>query len=210
MSEERTEEFSAPRVNVNLAVSGDVKSGDQEPSADAQRKAEPGKETEARKESGDKDRKGKTKKVSAAKVQLQGRLPALVDDADIGVEKEQIVTRDGKPDLLFMGTLMASAAPATAPKGRWQEYRIYMTAGGKHVFAKVSRSVFEDDEDSHEAEVFDPAPSSVPSQLMRSAREIARAKPMTWMDAAVSFFGYDPLAKALYRKLSVRFEEQIT
>ncbi|HTV77176.1 MAG TPA: hypothetical protein VMF03_02890 [Steroidobacteraceae bacterium] len=210
MSEERTEEFSAPRVNVNLAVSGDVKSGDQEPRADAQRKAEPGKETEARKESGDKDRKGKTKKVSAAKVQLQGRLPALVDDADIGVEKEQIVTRDGKPDLLFMGTLMASAAPATAPKGRWQEYRIYMTAGGKHVFAKVSRSVFEDDEDSHEAEVFDPAPSSVPSQLMRSAREIARAKPMTWMDAAVSFFGYDPLAKALYRKLSVRFEEQIT
>ena len=56
----------------------------------------------------------------------------------------------------------------------------------------------------------DPAPASVPSQLLRGAREIARARPLTWMDAAVSFFGYDPLAKALYRKLSVRFEEQIT
>jgi hypothetical protein len=30
------------------------------------------------------------------------------------------------------------------------------------------------------------------------------------MDAAVAFFGYDPLAKTLYRKLSVRFEEQIS
>jgi hypothetical protein len=50
----------------------------------------------------------------------------------------------------------------------------------------------------------------MPSQLLRSAREIARARPLTWMDGAVAFFGYDPLAKALYRKLSVRFEEQIT
>ncbi len=49
----------------------------------------------------------------------------------------------------------------------------------------------------------------MPSQLIRSAREMARAKPLTWMDAAVSFFGYDPLAKVLYRKLDVRFEEQI-
>jgi hypothetical protein len=30
------------------------------------------------------------------------------------------------------------------------------------------------------------------------------------MDAAVAFFGYDPLSKALYRKLSARFEEQIS
>jgi hypothetical protein len=29
------------------------------------------------------------------------------------------------------------------------------------------------------------------------------------MDAAVAFFGYDPLAKVLYRKLSVDFEERI-
>jgi hypothetical protein len=50
----------------------------------------------------------------------------------------------------------------------------------------------------------------VPSQLIRSAREIAQARPMTWMDAAVAFFGYDPLAKALYRKLSVRFDEHVS
>jgi hypothetical protein len=74
----------------------------------------------------------------------------------------------------------------------------------------VTRNIRADKDDAYEADVFDPAPSSVPSQLLRGAREIARAKPVTWMDAAVSFFGYDPLAKVLYRKLSVRFEEQIT
>jgi hypothetical protein len=49
----------------------------------------------------------------------------------------------------------------------------------------------------------------VPSQLLRSARDLARSHPMTWMDAAAAFFGYDPLAKALYRKLSGQFEEHI-
>jgi hypothetical protein len=29
------------------------------------------------------------------------------------------------------------------------------------------------------------------------------------MDAAAAFFGYDPLAKALYRKLGSQFEEHI-
>jgi hypothetical protein len=222
MSEQRTEEFSAPRVSVNLAVSGDVQSTDQRADAtpdeaqrngDAQGTADP-----ARKDSAapaqttppEKGREPKIKKVSAAKVRQQSRLPALEDDADIGVEKEQIVTRDGKADLLFMGSLLASAAPMSAPKGKWQEYRIYLTNGGKHVFSKVGRSVFDEEEDTHEADVYEPHPSSMPSQLMRSAREIARAKPMTWMDTAVAFFGYDPLAKVLYRKLDVRFEEQIT
>jgi hypothetical protein len=149
-------------------------------------------------------------RLDEAKVRRQSHLPALEDDADIGVEKEHLVTRDGKADLLFMGVLLASAAPASAPKGEWQEYRIYHTNGDKHVFSKVTRNIREDKPDVYEADVFDPSPSSVPSQLLKSAREIARARPLTWMDAAVSFFGYDPLAKALYRKLSVRFEEQIT
>ena len=141
---------------------------------------------------------------------MQGRLPALDDDPDLGVQKEQIVIRDGKADLAFTGTLLASAAPPSAPKGRWQEYRIYETNGGKHVFSKVSRSVFAEDQDTHEAEVFDPSPSSVPSQLLRSARDLARSRPLTWMDAAVAFFGYDPLAKDLYRKLGGQFEEHIS
>jgi hypothetical protein len=141
---------------------------------------------------------------------MQGHLPALDDDADVGVQKEHIVTRDGKADLRFTGVLLASAAPASAPEGHWQEYRIYQTNGGKHVFSKVTRTVLEKENDTHEAEVFDPSPSSVPSQLLRRAREFARAAPLTWMDAAVAFFGYDPLAKALYRKLSVRFEEEVS
>jgi hypothetical protein len=78
------------------------------------------------------------------------------------------------------------------------------------VFSKVSRSVFAENQDTHEAEVFDPSPSSVPSQILRSARDLARSRPLTWMDAAATFFGYDPLAKALYRKVSGQFEEHIS
>jgi hypothetical protein len=78
------------------------------------------------------------------------------------------------------------------------------------VFSKMTRSVFAEGQDTHEAEVFDPSPSSVPSQLLRSARDLARSRPLTWMDAAVACFGYDPLAKALYRKLSGQFEEHIS
>jgi hypothetical protein len=172
-------------------------------------KESPPKES-APKESAPKDKeKSPRKEVSEAKIKLQGRLPVLDDDSDVGVQKEHIVIRDGKADLSFTGTLLASAAPPSAPKGEWQEYRIYETSGGKHVFSKVTRSVFAEDPDTHEAEVFDPSPSSVPSQLLRSARDLARARPLTWMNAAVDFFGYDPFAKALYRKLSGQFEEHI-
>jgi hypothetical protein len=211
MTEQRTEEFSAPRVSVNLAVTG-AESDEAKRNADAQRNDDSTRRTTAAPGNAtDKERKEpKAKKVSPAKVRMQGRLPSLEDDSDVGVEKEHIVTRDGKADLLFMGTLLASAAPTAAPKGIWQEYRIYQTNGGKHVFSRVTRNVLEEEDDTHEADVFDPAPSSMPSQLMRSAREIARAKPLTWMDGAVAFFGYDSLAKVLYRKLDVRFEEQIT
>ncbi len=158
----------------------------------------------------DKERGSAPKKVSEAKAKMRDRLPALDDDAEVGVQKEHVVTRDGEADLRFTGVLLAAAAPASAPKGQWQEYRVYQTSGGKHVFSKVTRNVLEEEQDTHEAEVFDPSPSSVPTQLLRSAREIARSRPLTWMDAATSFFGYDPLAKALYRKLSVKFEETIT
>jgi hypothetical protein len=154
--------------------------------------------------------KSPRKEVSEVKVKMQNRLPVLDDDPDVGVQQEQIVIRDGKADLVFTGTLLASAAPPSAPTGQWQEYRIYETNGGKHVFSKVTRSVFAQEQDTHEAEVFDPSPSSVPSQLLRSARDLARARPLTWRDAAVAFFGYDPFAKALYRKLSGQFEEHIS
>jgi len=153
--------------------------------------------------------KAPRKEVSEAKLQLKKRLPALDDDREIGVQKEQVVTRDGKADLAFTGTLVASAAPSSAPKDQWKEYRIYETTGGKHVFSKVTRRVFVDEQDTHEAEVFDPSPSSVPSQLLRTARDLTRSHPLTWKDAAVHFFGYDPLAKDLYRRIGGEFEEHI-
>jgi hypothetical protein len=212
MSDERAEQSSEPRVSVDVSVSDDRGHTDTTHATNKDRASNEARPNEAKPDSAARpdNTTGSDSSVSAAKLQQQKRLPALDDDGDVGVQKEHIVTRDGKADLLFTGVLLASAAPASAPKGEWQEYRIYHTTGDKHVFSKVSRHVSDGEEDTHEAEVFDPAPSSTTSQLMRSAREIARARPLTWMDAAVAFFGYDPLAKALYRKLSVRFEEKIS
>jgi hypothetical protein len=222
MSDERTEEISEPRVSRSPPVSDDTRNRDANRNDVASDEAKgneatpnpndakPGDATATPSETARaKEHGSPASKVSMTKIRMQSRLPALDDDADVGVQKEHIVTRDGKADLRFTGVLLASAAPASAPKGRWQEYRIYQTNGDKHVFSKVTRTVLEGQDDAYEAEVFDPSPASVPSQLIRSAREIARARPLTWMDAAVAFLGYEPLAKALYRKLSVGFEEQI-
>ncbi len=169
----------------------------QKPAA-ADKASPPGKKREAKKQ------------VAEAKLKMRARLPALDDDRDVGVQKEQLVIRDEKADLTFTGTLIASAASASGSEDSWEEYRIYATSGGKHVFSKVTRSVFVDEPDRHQAEVFDPAPASVPSQLLRSARDLTRSRPMAWTDAAVSFFGYNPLAKALYRKLGDQFDEHIS
>src|SRR5580692_4994373 len=150
------------------------------------------------------------KEVSEAKVKMQSRLPALDDDRDVGVQKEQVVVRDGKADLAFTGTLLASAAPASAPDGHWTEYRVYTTSAGKHVFSKITRRVLLEEHDAHEAEVFDPSPASMPAQLLKSARDLTHSRPKIWSDAAVEFFGYDPLAKVLYRKLGHEFEEHVS
>jgi hypothetical protein len=149
-------------------------------------------------------------KLSEAKVKLQNRLPALDDDADVGVQKDQIVVRDGKADLAFTGTLLASAAPKAAPEGHWDEYRVYETTAGKHVFSKVTRKVQIKEHDEHKAEVFEPVPSTMTAQIVKSAHDLTHSRPKEWTDAAVDFFGYDPLAKALYRKLGDQFEEHVS
>jgi hypothetical protein len=220
MSSERPEEFSQPPVSRGRQTTDDGR--DRETADNHGRpgdtavheatvlvRGEAIRDQEPKSTPQDKEKSAR-KEVSEAKLKTQSRLPVLDDDHDVGVQKEQMVIRDGKADLAFSGKLLASAAPPSAPKGQWQEYRIYVTNGGQHVFSKVTRSVFAEDHDTHEADVFDPAPSSVPSQLLRSARDLARSRPLTWMDAAVAFFGYDPLAKALYRKLSGQFEEHIS
>src|ERR1700677_2440210 len=99
MSEERTEEFSEPRLNIKLAVADDRRSNEivrkdgTATSSDKSRDKEH--DTEAK---GTEAKATEAKAVSAAKVRTQSRLPALEDDADIGVEKEHIVARDGKAD----------------------------------------------------------------------------------------------------------------
>jgi hypothetical protein len=205
MSSERPEEFSAPAAGAGRHEATEL----DRHAATVLVRGETIRDQQTKPPLEDKEKSAR-KEVSEAKVNMQSRLPVLDDDPDVGVEKQQIVVRDGKADLAFTGTLLASAAPSTAPKGQWQEYRIYQTNAGKHVFSKMTRSVFADEQDTHEAEVFDPSPSSVPSQLLRSARELARSRPLTWMDAAAAFFGYDPLAKVLYRKLGGQFEEHIS
>ena len=210
MSSERPEDFSSPAPRGQQSSSNEAIVVVRGETVRGPEGSSPPKDSPPQAGSPTKDKeKSARKEVSEAKVKMQSGLPALDDDADVGVQKEQIVIRDGKADLAFTGALLASAAPASAPQGQWQEYRVYETNGGKHVFSKVGRSVFVGEQDTHEAEVFDPAPSSVPAQLLRSARDLAHTRPLTWMDAAVSFFGYDPLAKDLYRKLSGRFEEHI-
>ena len=217
MTSDRTEEFPEPRVGSGQLPPDDGRGSqitdNDAPFADATRHEAPAARSDRAAAETVREKEppnAPPKEVSEAKIRMQSRLPALDDDADLGVQKEHIVTREGKADLRFAGVLLASAAPNSASKGHWQEYRVYQTNGGKHVFSKVTRTVFAEEHDVYEAEVFDPSPSSVPSQLLRSAREMARSRPLTWMDAAVAFFGYDLLAKSLYRKLSVQFEEQIT
>ena len=205
MSSERPEEFSQPTVSRGRQTTDDTTRHE----ATVLVRGETILDQEPKPPQKDKEKSAR-KEVSEANIKIQSRLPVLDDDPDVGVQKEQIVIRDGKADLAFTGKLLASAAPSSASKGQWQEYRIYETNGGQHVFSKVSRSVFAENQDTHEAEVFDPSPSSVPSQILRSARDLARSRPLTWMDAAATFFGYDPLAKALYRKLSGQFEEHIS
>jgi hypothetical protein len=155
-------------------------------------------------------KKPEPEKISEAKLKLQNRLPALEDDADVGVQKDQIVVRDGKADLAFTGTLIASAAPSVAPEGHWDEYRVYETTAGKHVFSKITRKIQVKEHDEHKAEVFEPVPSTMTAQIVKSAHDLTHSRPKEWTDAAVDFFGYDPLAKALYRKLGDQFEVHVS
>src|SRR5450755_3471537 len=144
MSSERPEEFSQPPVSRGRQTTDDTRdseSADNHGSSDDTTRHEATvlvrgeaiRDQEPKSTPKDKE-KSPRKEVSEAKIKIQSRLPALDDEPDVGVQKEQIVIRDGKADLAFTGKLLASAAPPSAPKGQWQEYRIYETNGGQHVF----------------------------------------------------------------------------
>ena len=108
MSDERVEEFSEPRLDIKVAVSDDKRSPDAPHTVATPDNA---------KRNDDAKRVEPKAALNEAKVRMRSRLPALDDDGEVGTEKEHLVTRDGKADLLFMGVLLASAAPASAPKG---------------------------------------------------------------------------------------------
>src|SRR5579863_1130459 len=118
MSDVRTEEFSEPRLNINLRVSDDARGGaaaghPQQPdtgqaridtTAEAPRRETTAKRGDSRQEAQpDDDRRTQLSEASMVRVRRQNRLPALDDDAEVGVQKEHIVTRDGKADLMFTG-----------------------------------------------------------------------------------------------------------
>lgn len=153
---------------------------------------------------------------------MLSQLPKLDDDDDIGVEKAHIVPRDDEPDLKFTGKLLGSAAPASAPRGRWREYRVYETTGGNYVFSKVGRSALDGERDKFEAEIYkvpatlvDVLNSSLAPQLIPTPRSSLASLLSTgtessgWATSAIRFFGYDPVAKDLYRKLGIESERTV-
>ena len=129
-----------------------------------------------------------------ATFEMLNRLPKLDDDDQVGVETEHLVRRDGEPDLRFVGTLLASAAPDFRGQDRWREYRVYRTAGGAYVFSRVGRSVREDELDKFEAQTW---------------TQGAMFATRTWEEGMTKFFGYDQLAKQLYEKLEVDTAERL-
>lgn len=128
---------------------------------------------------------------------MLNRLPALDDDAFIGVEMEHIVQRDGEADLKFVGTLLASAAPDFRDQDRWREYRVYKTVGGRYVFSKIGRSIRNDEQDRFEASTWEEGKPD--KQWQRKDLK----------DALTGFFKWDQLAKQLYAKLSVDTAERL-
>jgi hypothetical protein len=134
--------------------------------------------------------------------EMANGLPKLIDDADIGVQKEHVVPRDGTPDLKFRGALLASSGPAGRyGKDRWREYRVYRTAGGNHVFSRVGRSVYPGERDKWDAQV---SPAALPCMDAPNG-----PTSIHWPASAAEFFGFDDMAKELYRRLDIDITESI-
>ena len=197
---------NAAHKGATIVVHGEAVGNDDSRSDSADKKAE------AKDSRAEELQKSQRDEIVVKKLELQGRLPALPDDGYIGVQKQQVVTRDGKPDIAFTGTLLASAAPEAALDGEWQEYRVYETDGGKYVFSKVTLNAAPDQDDTHEAEVFEPTPSTMTSRVLRGARDLLHSEPMDWTDAAVSFFWLRPACQDALPKIgsAVRRTHQLT
>ena len=90
-----------------------------------------------------------------------------------------VLDRDCGPKYEFDGELIAEASSQheSGSTGRWTELRLYRTVGGKYICERRALTCWENETDSHEAEVALTA------------------------EAVVLFFGYGKLAKQVYKQV---------
>jgi hypothetical protein len=133
--------------------------------------------------------------------EMYAQLPKLEDDDKIGIEMQHVVQRDGEPDLSFVGTLLASAAPTNYGQERWREYRVYQTTGGTYVFSRVGRSILPNERDKFEAHTWN----------QRELRNLMNPSLLgeALRSALTDYFKFDALAKQLYAKLNVDTSQRI-
>lgn len=99
---------------------------------------------------------------------------------------EVIIRRPGERNLRFSGKLLAGVRTgAVFGCGRGWDMRVYQTAGGKIVAVKTGLTSFMGEQDRVTTEVFEN------------------------LDSIQEFFGASEAAKALYRELSLSFDEVI-
>jgi hypothetical protein len=92
------------------------------------------------------------------------------------------VRRDGQPDLRFRGKSLGCVHSAVR-NGRQTALEVFVTPSGKYVGVKVGLSYW------------------------LGERDIATVQVAETLDALVPFFGFSPLAKALYERLAVATAE---
>jgi hypothetical protein len=152
----------------------------------------------------DKERAERTNRMATEA--MHSALPRLADDDVVGLEAEHTIKRDDMADLKFRGTLIASVAPDSAPRGRWHEFRVYRTASGKRIFSRVGRSLLEGERDKFSATVFDPevrGPWVGPDGVIEFRYKTDQAKRDAEKQALINFFEFGDLAKKLYAKLEI-------
>jgi hypothetical protein len=146
-----------------------------------------------------------------ATIEMQSALPRLDDDKDVGNLLQHTVRRDEQPDIAFTGTLLASAAPEFRAQLRWREYRVYETKGGNLVLSRIGRSVKGDERDRFEAKVYKRAAALLVDDggNYRAEGDSVLADTKSRAEVLTGYFGFDELAKELYRKLGVKTETTI-
>jgi hypothetical protein len=107
-----------------------------------------------------------------------GQAGAQAQEADEGM-RTYVLARQGEPDLRFTGKLL-DAVHTFPQNGRWTDYRVYQTRGGRFVGVKLGRSMRLGETDRVESQVAD---------RLEDLRD---------------FFGHNALAKLLTSRLGIR------